>query len=133
VAWCLVACYLLCGCDVACGLCCVLRCALLLRYFYIVLNPPTGRTRRNEKLKGAPSDKTEDMCKEAANYYMWLFQEIQSIEPEPLLEKLKEKTYFWFSMEPTNTKNILSPTHLCFHLGDREPPVGPRGMLVNPT
>jgi len=24
--------------------------------------------------KDAPSDKTDDMCKEAANYYMWLFQ-----------------------------------------------------------
>eukprot|EP00962_Isochrysis_galbana_P009035 scaffold2507_cov122-Isochrysis_galbana.AAC.26 len=23
--------------------------------------------------KDAPSDKTDDMCKEAANYYMWLF------------------------------------------------------------
>jgi hypothetical protein len=33
------------------------------------------------------------MCEEAANYYIWLFQEKQSIDPEPLLEKLRGKNY----------------------------------------
>jgi hypothetical protein len=31
------------------------------------------------------------MCEEAANYYICLFQEKQALEPEPLLEKLREK------------------------------------------
>jgi hypothetical protein len=41
--------------------------------------------------KGDPSDKIEDLCEEAANYYIWLFQERQALEPKPLLEKLGEK------------------------------------------
>jgi hypothetical protein len=43
-------------------------------------------TKRN------PSDKIEDMCDEAARYHKWLFQEKPSVDPEPLLEKLREKT-----------------------------------------
>jgi hypothetical protein len=41
--------------------------------------------------KGDTSDKIEDMCEEAGNYYIWLFQEKQALEPEPLLKKLREK------------------------------------------
>jgi hypothetical protein len=46
----------------------------------------TTPIKDDPETKGTPSDKTEDMCEEAANYYMWLFQEKQSVEPEPLLE-----------------------------------------------
>jgi hypothetical protein len=31
------------------------------------------------------------MCKEASNYYKWLFQKQSSTDPEPLLEKLRGK------------------------------------------
>jgi hypothetical protein len=31
------------------------------------------------------------MCEEAANYYVWLFQEKQAQAPEIILDKLKEK------------------------------------------
>jgi hypothetical protein len=31
------------------------------------------------------------MCEEAANYYIWLLQEELALEPEPLLDKLREK------------------------------------------
>jgi hypothetical protein len=37
------------------------------------------------------STKTEDMCEEAANYYVWLFQEKQAQVPEMILDKLTEK------------------------------------------
>jgi hypothetical protein len=35
----------------------------------------------------------EDMGEEAANYYIWiwLFQERQAQDPEPILEKLRER------------------------------------------
>jgi hypothetical protein len=33
----------------------------------------------------------EDMGGEAANYYIWLFQERQAQDPEPILEKLRER------------------------------------------
>jgi hypothetical protein len=41
--------------------------------------------------KNDPSTKTEDMCEEAANYYVWLFQEKQAHNPEIVLDKLREK------------------------------------------
>jgi hypothetical protein len=45
----------------------------------------------NLEMKTEPSDQVVDMCKEASNYYKWLFEERPSTDPEPLLEKLKEK------------------------------------------
>jgi hypothetical protein len=45
----------------------------------------------NPETKGNPSDKTEDMCKEAANYYMWLFQEKQAREPDGATTRKTER------------------------------------------
>jgi hypothetical protein len=36
--------------------------------------------------KKEPSNKVEDMCEEASNYYIWLFRERQAQDPEPILE-----------------------------------------------
>jgi hypothetical protein len=41
--------------------------------------------------KKEPSSKVEDMGEEAANNYIWLFQERQAQDPEPILEKLRER------------------------------------------
>jgi hypothetical protein len=41
--------------------------------------------------KKEPSSKVDDMGEEEANYYIWLFQERQAQNPEPILEKLRER------------------------------------------
>jgi hypothetical protein len=56
----------------------------------IATPPPTGMTLKQRE---TPRTKQKTCAKRLpiVNYYIWLFQEKQAQEPEPLLEKLREK------------------------------------------
>jgi hypothetical protein len=54
------------------------------RHILLTHHPRLGQPK-NEK------EPSEDMCKEASNYYKWLFQERPSTDPEPPSGKLRGK------------------------------------------